>query len=411
MKKLVIGILATLLLFSTGISYANTPADIRAARERAKRLKKKASTEAREEAKRLLEEGWRQFPGAKSLANQLDEAYMMEFEIDAAGVPTYLRANGSGEGGTMEDAKRRAIESAKFNLASQLSSKLSGSTSLQMNSNQYGNNVTTNSNLQLTGNDQFNHTLGQVTPVLEMFREINHGYEVQVRLYYNPNYNKTEAENIRIKYYYLDEIWSHNRYTNLGYSFSNTHTSDVSEKGKFGFFLTKGTSFLYPSEPFLDHFKVGFDINWIDLSFAKYDSDLKHIIRDESGTNKNVSRWNVMIGLFGVGPNITVAPLTSLYNDASFLKVSVYFHYQPIYGMYLTSFNDRTEFSGAYCNMFQIGGRISYKNVGLGIEGFWGSGKFKQLDTDKTIYGNLYPTKDKIMRHFSNTRLYISFTF
>ena len=207
-------------------------------------------------------------------------------------------------------------------------------------------------------------------------------------------------------------IWGKGRYTNIGYAISETSTEYSKEKAKFGISVTKGSSFLFPNKPLGGMVKVGFDINWADLNFAKYDKATittnigGHDYREElTGLN----RWNLLIGVFGIGPNVTVAPLSFLNNAANALKASIYFHYQPTFGMYLNSGGGESEAAYAYCNMFQFGGKITWKVIGVGIEGYWGSGKFKSLSFDEGF--NISSSDSKITRKFANTRIYLSLMF
>lgn len=234
------------------------------------------------------------------------------------------------------------------------------------------------------------------------------------------------------------EIWRKGRYTEIGYAVAQTGTDfEPVEKGKFGFFLRKGTSFLFPGTPLAGMVKVGFDVNWFDLSVAKYKSS--SISGDSNWGNiggdiytddgyygdddddefmdkfSNLGRWGIMIGAFGIGPNVTVAPFSMFNNAARFLKASIYFRYQPTFGVYLVSEDGELEASYSYCNMFQFGGKIMWKAIGLGIEGHWGSGKFNQLgfEADEDDYGDVFETtsSDKITRRFANTRIYLTFSF
>lgn len=245
------------------------------------------------------------------------------------------------------------------------------------------------------------------------------------------------------------EIWRKGRYTDIGYAIAQTGTDFTpTDKGKFGFFLRKGTSFLFPGKPIAGLVKVGFDINWFDISVAKYksadwgtdsnwdeignsgqdDDDYGYDDDDEGFGDimdkfSNLGRWNIMIGAFGIGPNVTVAPFSMFNNAARFIKASIYFHYQPTFGMYLVSEDGEMEASFAYCHMFQFGGKITWKSIGLGIEGHWGKGKFKPLgfgdfgfgdEEEDNGYNEVFDTgssSDKITRHFANTRIYLTFSF
>ena len=232
---------------------------------------------------------------------------------------------------------------------------------------------------------------------------------------------------IAVKAQDYKSIWGKGRYTHISYAIAQTGTDfeDV-QKAQFGFAVTKGATFLFPKTPLWGHVKFGFDVNWVDISMAKYkssslwDVDLSQEVDDNDdewgalSDLMNVGRWSIMIGALGVGPNISATPFASFNNAAKYIKTSIYFHYQPTFGMYLVSDKDDTEASMAYCNMFQFGGCIQWKFIGIGIEGHWGSGKFKQLDFEGDDYeGNFFEGKhsNKINRKFASTRIYLSLSF
>lgn len=207
-----------------------------------------------------------------------------------------------------------------------------------------------------------------------------------------------------------DDVWGRARYTNIGYSFAQTG-DDINpvDKGQFGVSITKGRTFLFPNKAVADIVKFGFDVNFTDISFAKYkkvtnlDPDFSE---GEGSWFSDLGKMSVMLGVAGIGPNVTVAPFARMDNAARYVKASVYFHYQPTFGIYMASLDDDMEAAFAYCNMFQFGGKVTWKNWGLGVEGHWGSGKFKRLEFDEGFgFGG------KIKRKFANTRLYLSLDF
>lgn len=238
------------------------------------------------------------------------------------------------------------------------------------------------------------------------------------------------------------EIWGKGRYTNIGYAIAQTGTDfEPVEKGKFGFFLRKGASYLFPGKPLWGMVKVGFEINWFDFSAAKYKSgdfgfsdDDWNIQPDDSDDDEgygiedlseqlNIGRWSIMLGAFGIGPNVTVAPFSMFNNASRFIKASVYFRYQPTFGIYLMSEDGEMDASYSYCHMWQFGGKITWKAIGIGIEGNWGQGKFKQIGSlfgdSEDEYGEGYnevfeggaTSSGKITRKFANTRFYLTFSF
>lgn len=128
---------------------------------------------------------------------------------------------------------------------------------------------------------------------------------------------------------------------------------------------------------------------------------------------ENLGHYNLQVSALGVGVNVGVAPLSMFDNAARHLRACIYFHYLPTFGAVLASEDGETEASYGYCNMFDFGGKITYKAISVGIEGLWGSGKFKALDFDLSEDSDdgLTGDPEKITRKFSTTRFYVAFTF
>lgn len=224
-------------------------------------------------------------------------------------------------------------------------------------------------------------------------------------------------------------IWKQKRYFKLSYNFSQTQQAGRAlEKAKFGFGLTSGQTWLFPKQPVAGMLKFGFDVNYFDIQVAKYHSPGSafnipddFFNKDEENSFDNLGRWGLQLGILGVGPNVSIAPFSSMDNGARFLRASLYFHYQPTLGAYLVSEDGDVDAAYAYCNIFQLGGQITWKFIGLGIEANWGSGKFKNLiekfgyddDEEKPIRDELgLPAfNGKLKRKFANTRLFITFMF
>ncbi|MCH5242994.1 MAG: hypothetical protein J1F67_11370 [Muribaculaceae bacterium] len=218
------------------------------------------------------------------------------------------------------------------------------------------------------------------------------------------------------------DIWKRNKYFKFVYPIAQSKaTGSALEKGKYGVAIGYGHTFLFPKQPLWGLVKFGFDANWMDFQYVKYhnyDSAGGNLI--EGGENfldklGNLGRMSMQIGILGIGPNATVAPFSMMDNQARFLKASIYFHYQPTVGAYMMSQDGDFESSFAYCNMFRFGGNIRWKMIGIGIEGFWGSGKFKPLDLNGFMDDEddfiIADKPSKVKRKFASTRLYISLNF
>ncbi|MDE5662461.1 MAG: hypothetical protein K2I37_00285 [Muribaculaceae bacterium] len=259
-------------------------------------------------------------------------------------------------------------------------------------------------------------------------------------------------------------VWRTGRYFNVGYSIAST-SSDVynKESSKYGFFLSKGTSYVFPRKtPIGGVLKLGFDVRWFDLQFASYgkfdrtnqytsynhnsNSGYQGWVSDMIGNNVSgdadidcprtteFNHMSMMLGALGVGPTLTVAPLTFMDNQAASLRLNLYFHYQPTFGCNLyhtnTQYKDYKESDllaeMGYVNMFDWGFKLQWKTFGLGMECRWGSGKLNNstfspetLWWNNTSYnpseinvnGAEDPYDGRYTRKFAETRIYLDFVF
>lgn len=219
------------------------------------------------------------------------------------------------------------------------------------------------------------------------------------------------------------------RFLRLGYAIGQTSDEfGPVEKGKYSFFLTKGTTYFIPKRPIAGILKFGIDAIWFDAQFTKYKSPYSDqdwtseiVERDPSDYDYedegedfdfNIGRMGLSFAM-GVGPSVSVAPFarTSI-KGLQPLRASIYFHYSPTVQLYLKSQNGDVELSTAFCNMMNFGGFLTYRAISIGLEGRWGSGKFKPLDFESMFGGDeegLGSTKYK--RRFANTRFYLQFRF
>lgn len=222
-------------------------------------------------------------------------------------------------------------------------------------------------------------------------------------------------------------IWKQKTYFKLSYNFSETAIEGTAvEKSQYGFGLTTGRTWLFPKEPVAGMLKFGFDLNYFDIQVAKYNSayggfNIPDGMIEEGEDDFNIGRWSLQLGVLGIGPNVSIAPFSKMSNAARFLKASVYFHYQPTVGAYMASEDGDIDASYAYCNIFQLGGQITWKFIGVGVEANWGSGKFKPVlaefagdmidDSSLREELGLPNFNGKVTRKFATTRLFITFTF
>ncbi len=239
----------------------------------------------------------------------------------------------------------------------------------------------------------------------------------------NSELARIDAENQRIaQEKKWGEIWGKGRYTMIAYAPSASSTENgFKTDASFGLAVAKGNRYFFNKRPFGGMVKVGLDVRWVEISFTKYkkvdyeftdgwDDDWSYgDDEDVPGFLDGLSdfgRYDVHLSAFGFGPVVSVAPFAHLNNAARYLRASLYFHYKPTVGVHLVSEDGEMESSFAYCNMMDFGGKIQYRAVALGLEGSWGSGKYKQI-----VFDDEEESLPKVNRKFSSFRIYVALTF
>ena len=204
MKKLVFALVCFLAVGTAASLYAEKKPDPVKERQKIEKqaksdLNKKASKDARNEAKRLKKEGWKVSAGALPLDKMLDKAYIMQYEYDDNGVPKYIIAEGMSSGTSYDAAKMQAIEMAKQNLASQIQTELTALVeSTVSNSQKNGYNASDATTIMATKN-LISQKLGRVQPVVEAYREQGREFQVLVKLFYSADMAKQQFQDEVIK--------------------------------------------------------------------------------------------------------------------------------------------------------------------------------------------------------------------
>lgn len=184
MKMLKVFTLLMALCLSTTVVMAQNTKKEKAKQAKAE-LKEKASKAARKEAKRLTKEGWRVAAGALPLEKQLDRSFQFELDVDDDMNPLYVQGEGRSTASSYDAAKLQAIEVARQQLVSKISSETTAMVdnlvaNKQLEADQAASITTTMSE----GKTIFSQKLGRVLTVLEIEREIaNKNKEVEVRVF------------------------------------------------------------------------------------------------------------------------------------------------------------------------------------------------------------------------------------
>lgn len=243
---------------------------------------------------------------------------------------------------------------------------------------------------------------------------------------YKDKENRTEETAFNKK------VWGRGRFMNIGFDVAQTGVEGgLVEKSAYSFNLSKGTTWLFPAKPFFGMLKVGFDVVWFDVQFSKYKSlstggdasiengwtsDLGSLDGDYEQEDYfdtdmfNIGRMSATIGALGIGPHVSVAPFAPQHSKLSPLRASMYFRYQPAVSAYMVMEDGEMDASYAYTGMWNFGGVISYRKIGLGVEGRWGSGKFTSIaEMFDDELGSLGMGKQN--RKFASTRIFLWLNF
>lgn len=201
MRKTIFGLIALMLISTSGLAYAQSAKEQRKERqELAKASKKelngKASKAARKEAKRLNKEGWKTAPGALPLDKQLDKSYLMQYQYDSDGFPQFIMAEAMSTGGNYDAAKMQALELAKQNLAGQIQTEVTALIENTVANEQMDqSDAASITRSVLASKNLISQSIGRVVPVVETYRVVNgNNREVLVRIAYSQDMAKATAK-------------------------------------------------------------------------------------------------------------------------------------------------------------------------------------------------------------------------
>jgi hypothetical protein len=160
------------------------------AQQTAKELKKEASSKVarkiRQEAKKLTKEGWFVAPGALMIEKQLERSYMRQSETNDKNEPKYVTATGNSVAETQTAAKLQAMETAKLEMAGQLSSQIAALIENNIANYQRNNDDAASVTKTIAASKSLiAQELGLVIPMVELYKKIGQNTEANVRLAYN----------------------------------------------------------------------------------------------------------------------------------------------------------------------------------------------------------------------------------
>jgi hypothetical protein len=182
MKTITSYLLVLTILFSV--------TNVLVAQQTEKELKKDVSSRAiksaRKEARKYKRDGFYVAPGAPLLDKQLERSWMRQLEINDKNESKYIVASGNSIGESQTAAKLQAMETAKLELAGQISTQVAALIENSIANQQLNNeDAASVTKTVAASKNLIAQDLGMVLPMVEMYKKIGKNIEVDVRIAYN----------------------------------------------------------------------------------------------------------------------------------------------------------------------------------------------------------------------------------
>ena len=144
------------------------------------------SRDTRKEAKRYEKDGYKVFPGMPPLAQQLNDSYTKQAEVDEESFPKYIISSGSSVAQTQAAAEMQAIELAKNRLVGLLETQMKAVIESDVANNQIDSKdaASVTKTIEVSAN-KVSKKLGRVIVLFKVLRPVKNNTEVQVLIGYN----------------------------------------------------------------------------------------------------------------------------------------------------------------------------------------------------------------------------------
>ena len=163
-------------------------------------LDSKASSAARDEAKKLEKEGWKAAPGALPIEKQLDRTYNMQYEFDDNLMPKWLLGQATSVGSAYDAAKLQATTMAKQQLAGQIATEVAALVESKVENHQLSDDDAQSLISVVTSGQQLiSQKIGRVIPVIEIYRDKGKNKEVSVTVAYRTDMIMKTARELMIQ--------------------------------------------------------------------------------------------------------------------------------------------------------------------------------------------------------------------
>lgn len=177
--KLILAV--TIMFFATNVITAQQSEN-----QLKKGISSKAMKSARKEAKKYKKDGYYVAPGALLLDKQLQNAWMKHYETNSKNEPKYIMATGNSVAESQTAAKLQATETAKLELAGQISTQIGALIENSIANQQLNNeDAASVTKTVAASKNLIAQEIGKILPVLEMYKKIGKNVEANVRLAYD----------------------------------------------------------------------------------------------------------------------------------------------------------------------------------------------------------------------------------
>jgi hypothetical protein len=157
-------------------------------RELKRDVTSKAIKSARKEAKKYKRDGYYVAPGALFLDKQLENAWMKQYEVTDKNEPKYIMATGNSVAESQTAAKLQATETAKLELAGQISTQVAALIENSIANQQLNNeDAASVTKIVAASKNLIATEIGRILPMVEMYKKIGKNVEANVRIAYDLN--------------------------------------------------------------------------------------------------------------------------------------------------------------------------------------------------------------------------------
>lgn len=208
-----------------------------------------------------------------------------------------------------------------------------------------------------------------------------------------------------------NEVWGRAKYFNIAFAKQSLKSDYETLNSSMAFSVEYGRTYYLHKKPIAGLLKFGIDVNFMDISFAKYPDMAEESepspMDDEEEPLIDLGIMQMEYGI-GVGPSVTVNPVDHL-------KACLFFHVTPSYSLMLQN----SSLYHHYATFFNVGLTVAYRMISIGVEHRWcGKVNYDGLSMDhvEDVYddeGNFHDPFESVgaLMKTNTWRFFIGFRF